>query len=321
MSSLLRTVFFGSPALAIPSLRAILRSEEIKVEAVVTQPDRPAGRGRRMQPPPVKEAALAAGLEVLQAKSIRTSRFAERMTGFNPDIFAVVAYGKILSAKLLEIPQLGCINLHFSLLPRYRGAAPVNRALINGETVTGVTTMLMDEGMDTGPILLQQEVEIMPDETAGELATRLAELGAQLLVLTLQEHAAGRITPIPQDNDRATYAPMLKKEEGLVDWTRRAGEIVNLWQGLHPWPGIYSFFRKQPIKLLEVHESLSPASKAEPGLFIQEEDRLYVACGDKTRLELLKVQPAGKKAIDVPDFLRGYRIAEGERLGGSPEND
>ena len=311
----LRIVFFGSPQFAVPTLRELLNSAGFEIAAAVTQPDRPAGRGRRLRAPAVKIEAQRAGIAVMQPLSIRKRELRERLRELQADYFAVVAYGKILSPRMLAIPRLGCVNLHASLLPRYRGAAPVNWALIRGENVTGVTAMLMDEGMDTGPILLQQRVEIGENETAMELAARLAEIGAPLLASTLRQYAAGEIAPLPQDENEASAAPLLKKTDGEVDWRRDATEIVNLWRGLQPWPGVYSSFRGQQIKLARVAAVSAAIPAPLPGTLAPDEERILVSCGRETWIELLEVQLPGKRPIDARDFARGYRLQPDEQLG------
>ena len=315
MRNPLRIVFFGSPQFAVPPLRELLNSADFDVAAAVTQPDRPAGRGRRLRAPAVKIEAESASVAVLQPPSIRKREFRERLRELEADYFAVAAYGKILPPRLLAIPHLGCVNLHASLLPRYRGAAPVNWALIRGEKETGVTAMLMDEGMDTGPILLLRRVEISESETALELAARLSEIGAQLLARALRQYAAGEITPLPQDENEASMAPLLKKTDGEVDWRRDAAEIANRWRGLQPWPGIYSSFRGQQIKLPQVAASTAAIPAAPPGMLVPDGERLLVSCGRETWIELLEVQLPGKRPIGARDFARGYRLQPDERLG------
>lgn len=310
----LRILFFGSPELALPSLSALISCDKIDILAVVTQPDRPAGRGRKLTPPPVKEAALEAGLSVWQPETIRGREFRERIEKLEPDLLVVVAYGHIFRPKLLATPKLGCVNLHFSLLPKYRGAAPINWALINGETRTGVTTMLMDRGMDTGPILLQEEHSIGPDDTATETTRRLASAGATLLIRTLPDFAEGRIIPRSQDHEKASYAPLLKKEDGRIDWSWSADEIFNRRRGLHPWPGIFASFRGEQAKLLEVAVTAPEKDKGEPGSLLIDGDRLHVACGSDSLLEILKIQLPGKRPVGAPDFLHGYRPSAGEKL-------
>ena len=315
MADKLKVVFFGSPELAIPALREIVKHPEIALLGAVTQPDRPAGRGRKPKPPPIKQEALAAGFDVLQPESISATHVKWALKEFKADYFVVVAYGRILPPHVLEIPRLGCVNLHLSLLPRLRGAAPVNWALVRGETVTGVTTMLMDEGLDTGPILLQQEAGIEAEETAGFLARRLADAGAQLLTSTLIEYAEGRIEPKQQDHSLATKAPMLKKKHGLVDWNKNAAEIFNRWRGLDPWPGIHSFFRGETIKLVQITQAAGKSFDSEPGTLVREENRLYTACGGGSAVEMLLMQMPGKRPVSASDFANGYRPGEGELLG------
>jgi methionyl-tRNA formyltransferase len=313
-SSKLKVVLFGSPETAIPALREILRCPALTLLGAVTQPDRPAGRGRKPKAPAIETAALEAGLDVLQPESIGETHVIWGLKAFEADYFVVVAYGKILPPHVLEIPRLGCINLHFSLLPRYRGAAPVNWALIRGESVTGVTTMLIDEGLDSGPILRQREVKIEAGETAGALSLRLAELGAPLLVETLLDYASGSIKPVSQDDSQATRAPLLRKKHGLVDWERSAIEICNRWRGLDPWPGIFSHFRGEVIKFIELGlTQLSPPGGA-AGMLHYIDGRLIASCGAGGALEILRVQLPGKKPLSARDFANGYHLAAGERL-------
>ena len=315
MPESLKVVFFGSPELAIPSFRAILNCPDLRLLAAVTQPDRPAGRGRALKQPPVKLEALEAGLDVLQPRTIRKQHIGWVMNEFHADYFVVVAYGKILPPQLLEMPRLGCVNLHLSLLPKYRGAAPINWALINGETVTGATTMLMDEGCDTGPILLRRELAIENDDTAETLGARLAEAGAELLVETLLKLAAGEIKPLPQDESEASHAPILKKEDGLVDWSLGASSIADRCRGLHPWPGIFSHFRGKQIKLLRVADAGSLADPLPHGTLLRDGNRLLAACGEGSALQLLDVQLAGGRPISAADFANGHQPKPGERLG------
>ncbi|HUX07167.1 MAG TPA: methionyl-tRNA formyltransferase [Acidobacteriota bacterium] len=317
MADKLKVVFFGSPELAIPAMREIAADPRLVLLGAVTQPDRPAGRGRKPKPPPIKQEALAAGVDVLQPESISATHVKWALKEFKADYFVVVAYGRILPAHVLEIPRLGCMNLHFSLLPRLRGAAPVNWALVRGETVTGVTTMLMDEGLDTGPVLLQQEIKIEPDETAGFLARRLAEAGAALLTHSLIEYAEGRIDPRQQDHSLATKAPMLKKKHGLVDWNKDAVKIYNRWRGLDPWPGIHSSFRGETIKLIEVACAMGKSLDKEPGTLMREENRLFAACGGGSALEIRSIQMPGRRPVVAIDFANGYRLSEGELLGNA----
>lgn len=310
----MRIIFFGSPLFAVPSLMALLSEQEIEVAAVVTQPDKPAGRGRQLTSPPIKDVATMAGLPIKQPKGIRGEKFTAWCAGFKADLFAVVAYGKIFPKHLLEIPRLGCVNLHASLLPRYRGAAPVNWTLIAGEKITGVTTMLMDEGMDTGPILLREKQEILPTETAKELSQRLAVLGAPLLVRSITGLAAGKITPQPQDNTQASYAPLIIKEDGIIDWNLTATAIYNRWRGFTPWPGIFSLFRNQPMKLTFVRPAGEAQNPRQVGELFFMGDRLLVACGGGSVLEIVSAQLPGKKPVSGLDLRNGYDIKDGETL-------
>lgn len=314
MKNPLKIVFFGSPQFAIPSLQELHASKTIEIAAVISQPDRPAGRGRKLSPPAVKEFALKFGIEIRQPKSIRGKKFGLWLRQLEADYFVVAAYGKILPASVLDIPRLGCVNLHSSLLPSYRGAAPVNWALVHGETSTGVTTMLMDEGLDTGPVLLQQEVEIHPGETAGELTIRLAQAGAPLLIKTLLDFAEGKLEPRVQRDDISSLAPLINKEDGKVDWNLTATNIFHRWQGFTPWPGIHAGFRGNFIKLLQVAVAVEVKPNAPPGSLLVCDEKLFAACSGNSTLEILSVQLPGKKTIAAADFIRGYRIKPGEKF-------
>lgn len=315
----MRIIFFGSPLFAVPSLMALLSDQEIEIAAVVTQPDKPAGRGRQITPPPVKDVAAMAGVPIKQPKGIRGEKFKAWCTDFEADLFVVVAYGKIFPKHLLEIPRLGCVNLHASLLPRYRGAAPVNWALVAGEKVTGVTTMLMDEGMDRGPILLSEKLQISPTENSKELSHRLAVIGAPVLVRTIKDFVAGKITPTPQDNSLANYAPLIIKEDGIIDWNLTATAIYNRWRGFTPWPGIFTLFRKQPMKLTLVSVTGETYDGKQRGELFFSGDRLFAACGSNSVLEIMSAQLPGKKAVSGLDMRNGYNIREGEILGFYPD--
>ncbi len=237
----MRIVFCGTPQFAVPTLKHLLAQNEFQIVAAITQPDRPRGRGQEVSFSPVKETAKAAGIPVHQPEKIRAPEAQELLQKIAPDAIVIIAYGQIIPARLLPIPKLGWINLHASLLPKYRGAAPINWAIVNGETTTGVTSMRIDAGMDTGEMLLQRELEIGPSETAPELAARMSELGAPLMAETLRGLAAGTIVPRPQAHEQASCAPMLKKEDGRVDWSRPAQEIFNRIRGFAPWPGAYTY--------------------------------------------------------------------------------
>ncbi len=310
----MKIVFAGSPRFAIPTLEKLV-AEGHEVQAVVTQPDRPSGREQQLQPSPVKEAALRLGLAVHQPEKIKSDTGKELMTNLAPEAIVVVGYGQILPPWLLELPRFGCINLHASLLPAYRGAAPIQWAVVNGDTKTGVTTMLMDPGMDTGPILLQWETEIGPEETAVELAERMSQPGAALMIETLKGLETGTLKPQPQDNSRATRAPLLKKEHGRIDWNFSATEIFNRVRGFLPWPGAYTSFRGQKLQIwwAKPHADVSDTA-AVPGELVEWQNGLRVVCGGGTRLQLLEVQLEGKRRISAAEFARGARPQPGERL-------
>ncbi len=314
----MRIVFCGTPEFAVPTLKRLLAKPDFAIEAVVTQPDRPRGRGQRVSSSPVKGLALDAGLYVYQPEKIKSDSAYEFFKRLAPDAVVIIAYGQIIPARLIEIPRLGWINLHASLLPKYRGAAPVNWAILNGETRTGLTTMQIDAGLDTGPILLQQALEIRRDETAPQLAQRLAEAGAALVVATLRQLDRGEITPTPQDHAQATLAPLLKKEDGRINWSLRAQQIYDRIRGLEPWPGAFTTFRG---KLCQVwgRPAAAPESTAAvgqpPGTLVAEKGELYVACGDMTWLELEAVQLEGRKRVPAGDFAHGARLKPGEQFG------
>jgi methionyl-tRNA formyltransferase len=311
-----RVVFLGTPEFAVPTLEAIVEAG-LEVAAVVTQPDRPKGRGRELAAPPVKEAALRLGLTVHQPERIRAPEAAGLLRSLDPDVMVVVGYGQIIPQSIIDIPPHGIINVHASLLPKYRGAAPVQWAIANGETETGVTTMRIDAGLDTGDILLQRDTGIGPEETAVELSARLARIGAALLVKTLAALAGGAIVPCPQDSSEATLAPVLKKEDGLIDWARPAHEIVNRIRGFTPWPGCYTQFRGKVLQVLEAR--LAVNSVGDPGSAHPTRSRLVVTCGGGTALEILETQIEGKKRMTAAAFLNGHRLVENELLGEMSE--
>jgi len=309
----MRLVFCGTPDFALPSLRALLASRH-RVLAAITQPDRPKGRGRLPQAPPVKELAREAGLEVRQPESLKDPDFLAWLEGLAPEVLVVVAYGRILPRALLELPSRGCINLHASLLPRYRGAAPIHWAIINGERETGVTTMFVTPELDAGDIILQEAVEIGARETAGQLHDRLAVLGAELLVKTLDLLGEGRAPRRPQDPASATYAPPLRPEDERIDWTRPALAVYNRVRGLNPWPGAYGQWRERRVKIWWVDppepleaEGLEPGQIAAVG-----EQGIKVACGDGQAVAIRRLQPEGKAVMGAADFIRGYRPQVGE---------
>lgn len=309
----MRIVFMGTPEFAVPSLEALLRTED-QVVGVVTQPDRPKGRGHELTPPPVKLVAERAGIPVLQSLKIRTPEFLEALSAWKPDLIAVTAFGRILHAPILQLPPMGCVNVHGSLLPKYRGAAPVQWAVINGETETGITTMLMDEGMDTGPMLLQEKLVILPDDTAGTLAPRLAQLGGKLLVETIAQLKAGTLVPRKQDDAQATMAPLLKKEDGLIDWAQRAQALANRVRGLSPWPGAYTFLGDERWSIWKAVPQATATSDTPGTIVAVTKHSIRVATGQGL-LEILEIQTANSKRMPVGQFLAGHRVAPGAQLG------
>jgi methionyl-tRNA formyltransferase len=311
---LLRLVFCGTPQFAVPTLKSVLRAGH-QVDLVVTQPDRAQGRGLELAAPSVKRTAIDAGLPVVQPDKIKNNAtFRAQLEAIQPDAILVVAYGRIIPKWMLDLPRLGNINLHGSLLPKYRGAAPIQWAIANGEAVTGTTTMRLDEGLDTGDMLLQREIAIAPDQTATDVLPLLAESGASLMVETLEGLMAGTILSIKQDDSRATLAPILKREDGLVNFRRPAMEIYNRWRGFQPWPGAYLMLGRKKLTLHRLMPTeVSP--KAAPGEVRIEHGRLFVGCGDSTALELVEVQMEGKKGMPAADFLRGSQLRSGDRLG------
>jgi len=315
----LRLIFMGTPEFAVPSLQALVR-QGYQVAAVFTQPDRPAGRGQKLSPPPVKRLAQEYGLPVYQPEKLRAPEVVQLIRELKPEVIVVVAYGKIIPQEIIDIPPLGIINVHASLLPKYRGAAPIQWAIAEGETRTGVTTMRIDAGLDTGDILLARETEIEPEETAVELSERLARMGAELLIETLEGLRQGRIQPRPQDHRLATLAPMLKKEDGKIDWRWPAQKIHNRVRGFQPWPGAYTSFRGKTLHIWRARptgESLG----GPPGRLERRGNRLLVACGDGQALELLEVQLEGRKRMDVAAFLCGHPVESGECLGETASSE
>jgi methionyl-tRNA formyltransferase len=321
----MKLVFCGTPQFAVPTLNALLAAGH-QIALVVSQPDRPVGRDRQLTAPPVKLAALALDLPIAQPETIRNNpEFRSQLEAIAPDAIVVVAYGRIIPPWMLTLPRLGCINLHASLLPRYRGAAPIQWAVAMGEIVTGNTTMLLEEGLDTGPILLQQALAIAPQQTAVELLDELARGGAQLIVKTLTGLADGSIQPRPQNHAGATLAPILNREDGHMDFAARtATELKNRWRGFQPWPGAFTALdgKKLIVHRMEVvdapgsQESI-PAEPASilPGQIRIEDHRLLVACAGSTWLELIEVQLEGKKRLAAAEFLRGIALPANARLG------
>src|SRR3981189_254774 len=313
----MRIVFCGTPEFAVPSLRRLAAERGISVEAVITQPDRPRGRGQHVSGSPVKDAALAASLHVYQPETIKSDSAQEFLKRIAPDAVGLIRSGQIIPWRLLTLPRIGWMNLHASLLPRYRGAAPIHWAIANGETTTGLTTMHIAAGMDTGPTLLQHELEIGPDETSPELAARMSEIGAGLVVDSLLQLDRGEILPQPQDNGKASYAPILKKENGRIYWTRTAPQIYNRMRGFAPWPGAYTTFRGQTCHVWGRHESSAATEgRVTPGQSVSSMKDVYVVCGEKTCLRLESGQLEARKRISAREFANGARITHGEGFVG-----
>jgi methionyl-tRNA formyltransferase len=318
----MRIVFFGTPDFAVPSLRTLLLAGH-EIASVVSQPDRPRRRrSSAPEPSPVKAEAQRAGLKVMTPESIREPGFITTLSEIGPDAIVVVAYGRILPPELLRIPPRWCINLHASLLPKYRGAAPIARAIMAGEKVTGVTTMKMDQGLDTGDILLQHECAIGLDETAGELARRLADRGAGLLARTLDVHARGGLEPKKQDPAEASLAPSLTRADGRIDWSRNAPEIANQVRGCHPWPLAVTFLRERPVTVHRAEVSFEPAAtrgpRPAPGQVIAARDAIIVQCQGDSRLRILQVQFPGRKTMTAREAVNGRLIRVGETFAQAP---
>lgn len=302
-------VFFGTPEFAVLPFKKLLDSG-YEILGVITQPDRQRGRGRNVKSCPVKLEALKANLKIFQPEKVKDSGFINGLKTLNPDAIVVVAYGQILPPEIIHLPKLGCINIHASLLPKYRGAAPINWAVINGEKKTGITTMLMDEGMDTGPILLQEETEIRPEHTAGSLFRILSEMGANLLIPTLQGLEEGTLKPQPQTGE-PSYAPMLEKSDGLIQWNRPAKALVNFVRGMNPWPGAYGFLDGERMRILRA----VPVS-GEGGIGVIEritKDELVIGTG-KGRISIIEIQPPGKPVMAIKSFLQGRRLKKEMRF-------
>ncbi len=316
----LKLVFCGTPAFAVSTLEALIAAGH-DLSLVVSQPDRPVGRDRQLTAPPAKLKALAAGLDVTQPDKIRhNTEFRAQLEAIAPDAIVVVAYGRIIPPWMLALPRLGCINLHASLLPRYRGAAPVQWAVANGENETGNTTILLDEGLDTGPILLQQAMPIAPEQTASVLFDLLARAGAPLMVETLAGLASGTLRPRPQDDSKATLAPLLDREDGRMDFAlHTAAELRNRWRGFQPWPGAFTVLEGKKLIVHRLDVASRPGiglpAHGAPGQILIEDHRFFVACAQNTWLELVELQLEGKKRLGAAEFLRGVQIHTGAKLG------
>jgi len=314
MKGMATVIFMGTPDFAVPSLHALVEAN-YDVVAVVTQPDAPAGRGQQVRHSPVKQFALQRGLTVLQPASLKPPEVVAQLRAFQPDLIVVAAFGQILRQDVLDMPKYGCLNVHASLLPRWRGAAPVSAAIAAGDACTGVTIMLMEAGLDSGPILTQREVPIAPDDTAGTLTERLAHLGALLLVETLPGWLGGTITPRRQDQSQVTLAPRLKKEDGKIDWSRPALVLERHVRAMTPWPGAYTTWQGQQLKVLRAMLADTPvAGEQKAGAVIAREGQVYVCCGDGL-LRLLNLQLEGRRCVDAEAFLRGHPSFANSVLG------
>jgi methionyl-tRNA formyltransferase len=315
MAKVDRIVFFGTPDFAVPTLRALVEAGKEPL-LVVTNPARPAGRGQEVQEPPVAEAAKELGLDLAQPEKVADEEFIERMKGLKPDVFVVVAFGQIFPLELLEVPKKGSINLHASLLPKYRGASPIQSAIANGEKKTGVTTMLMEEDLDTGPILLQDETEIRHDETSGELTERLSKSGAALMVETLEQLGKGKIKQRKQREESSSYAEKFSKDDGRMNWALEADELYNRMRAFDPWPGMMANFQGRPIKVLwGVPMSWEKGPSGFTGTYLGlRQGKMAILCGGDTVFGIEELQRPGKKPQRASDFVNGERLRVGERF-------
>lgn len=309
----MKIVFFGTPDFAVPSLHALLKSPH-DILCVVTQPDRQSGRGRRLTASPVKREALGVQMPLLQPERVRDPEFIRELQSLRPDMIVLVAYGRILPKEIIHLPPLGCINVHASLLPRYRGAAPISRAIMNGDSVTGISIMQMDEGMDTGPVFTQEEIAIDPDDTTGTLSERLAEKGAACLVWTIEEIRAGNLTAQPQSG-AVSYAPEMKKSDGLIQWSKSSDEIINFIRAMTPWPGAYSFLQGERIRIIRA----APAEGRDgPGMIVRLSKHDMIVGTGTGCIAVLQLQPTGKPAMKTEEFLQGRHLREGVHFTDIP---
>ncbi len=309
MAESFKIIYMGTPDFAVPPLKFLSKTKH-EIALVVTQPDRPKGRGKKILPPPVKKAAVKYGYPVIQPESVRDQDFYEKIGKIKPDIIVVIAYGHILTKRILDMPRLGAVNIHASILPKLRGPAPIHRAIINGEKETGVTSMLMDTGMDTGDILLCEKTPVYPDDDAGSLHDRLSLMGAEVLIKTIGQFEKGRINPIPQDHEKSTYAPMLKKNEGRIDWSLSAEKLDCFIRGMSPWPGAFTFCDKKRFKIFRGKPVLCETDE-KPGTVLKGFDNeLKIATGNGA-LSILEIQGASGKRLSTEEFLRGHKISPG----------
>jgi len=317
---MLKIIFMGTADFGAPVLERLANSKENKV-MVITQPDRPQGRGRKILPTPIKKVALDKGLEVFQPENINDEQSIKRMKEFSPDIILVVAYGQILSSHILNIPEIGCINIHGSLLPKYRGAAPINRAVINGEKEAGITFMFMDEKIDAGDIIFQEKIDISPEETYGELYYRLSALSAETLPKLLEKIKSGKIERISQDIKEVTFARKMNKEEGKIEWRDKGEKVYNLMRGTTPYPGAFTYYQGKKLKITRArflgdYQNETNAISPNPGSVIKvEKDSILISTGGKGIIRILKLIPAGSKELTAEQFVNGYKIKIGDRLG------
>ena len=317
---MLKIIFMGTADFGGPVLEKLADSKEKKL-MVVTQPDRPQGRGRKILPTPIKKVALSKGLEIFQPENINDEESLERLKEFNPDIILVVAYGQILSRHILNIPKMGCINIHGSFLPKYRGAAPINRVIINGEKETGITFMFMNEKVDAGDIIFQEKIDIFPDETCGELYYRLSALSADSLPKLLKKVKSGKIEGIPQDIKLVTFARKMNKEDGKIDWSDKGEKVYNLIRGTIPYPGAFTYYHGRKLKItrtrfLEDYQDEADTGSPKPGRVVKiEKDAILISTGDKGIIKILKLIPAGSKELIANQFVNGYKIKAGDVLG------
>ncbi len=308
----MKILFWGTPDFSVPTLKTLYEADH-EILGVVTQPDRPKGRGRALQPSPVKQFALEKGLQVFQPEKASNPKFIDDLYQLRSDMFIVIAYGQILRQEVLEIPKWFCMNIHASLLPKYRGAAPINRSILNGDTETGITTMKMDEGMDTGDMLLKKNVSITSEDDAVTLAEKLSQVGAELTIETLDLLAQGKLELTPQNDSEATLAPKLKKEEGLISWDKSAETLHNQVRGFMPWPGAYTFYGSKRISVIK-SETVSGEESDEPGVVARVSDYGIEVGTGKGRLIVKELKPEGKGVMPTQSFLRGNPISKGERF-------
>ena len=314
--SLLRIIFMGTPELAGVSLQALLRVPAFQVVAVVTQPDQPKGRGLKLQPSPVKEIAVRENLPVLQPERARDESFIQQLRALQPDLIAVAAYGQILPQSILDLPRFGCLNVHTSLLPKYRGASPIQRAVLNGDPESGVTIMKMDAGMDTGDILTQEKTPILPADNSQTLHDRLAQIGAELLAQTIPDYVAGKIQPRPQPTEGVSHAAKIKKNDGKIDWAQPASAVWNRVRGMTPWPGAFTFLPGQPQPvLLKIWQAEVAPQSGRPGeVLLADKNGIVVGCGTES-LRILALQREGGRRLTAQEFLAGHPLSAGQRLG------